>query len=428
MPLPRDPRQRRVACVLTSVAAVLVALIASAGCANPASGDADASPSPTPTVPQMRVAITPRDGARDVHPEKGIAVHVKLGTLVRVTVQTSGDRVTGSLDPRSTGWSSDWTLNVGTRYVVQAVARDAQGNTITQTSTFRTLTPKQSFSCRVWQAAGETYGVGMPVMLEFSRPITDRRAVERSLVLTTSKRVVGAWYWNGDQNLFFRPRDYWPPNTQVALVAHLNGIEAAPGVYGTHTLRQAFNIGRSLIVVADTQTHRVRVYLDKRKFATWPMSAGKPGKETPNGTYLTIEKANPVRMRGEGYDITVPWSVRFTWSGSYLHAAPWSVGSQGSANVSHGCVNLHPEAAQTYYELDVPGDPVTVTGSPKAGKWDDGWTMWFLSWSDLLKGSALHEAVIAGPDGSRFVKRSTLHSWKAKPPIRTAAPGNAEAE
>ncbi len=375
----------------------------------------------------MRVAITPKDASHDVKPEKGITVRVTRGTLVSVTVQTTGDRVTGALNPASTGWRSNWTLDVDTRYVVRAVARDAAGETVTQTSTFRTLTPKQSFACEVWQAAGESYGVGMPVMLAFSSPITDRRAVERSLSLWTSKRVVGAWYWNGDQNLFFRPRDYWPAHTRVGLVAHLNGVEGAPGVYGTHTLRQNFRIGRSLIVVADTQTHRVHVYLDRRKFANWPMSSGKPGDDTANGTYLTIEKFNPVEMKGPGYDIKVPWSVRFTWSGAYLHAADWSVGSQGSANVSHGCVNLSPAAAQTYYQLAVPGDPVTIIGSPRGGKWDNGWTMWFLGWRDLLRGSALHKVVIANPKGSRFVKPSTLHSWKAKPPLRAPAPGNAEA-
>ena len=63
-----------------------------------------------------------------------------------------------------------------------------------------------------------------------------------------------------------------------------------------------------------------------------------------------------------------------TFSGDYYHDAPWSMGSQGSSNVSHGCVNLSPADAQRYYNLAVPGDPITITGSTKAGKWDDGWT------------------------------------------------------
>ena len=109
---------------------------------------------------------------------------------------------------------------------------------------------------------------------------------------------------------------------------------------------------------------------------------------TPDGTYLSVEKANPVRMIGGGkkgspgyYNELVNWAVRFTYSGDYYHSAPWSVVNQGTSNVSHGCVNLAPEDAQIYYNLAVPGNPITITSSPKAGKWDDGWTQWFLSWS-----------------------------------------------
>ena len=109
-------------------------------------------------------------------------------------------------------------------------------------------------------------------------------------------------------------------------------------------------------------------------------------------------------MTGPGYSISVPWSVRFTWSGDYLHDAYWSVGEQGFTNVSHGCINMSPANAETYYNLAVPGDPVTVTGSPRAGEWGNGWTMWFLSWKQWVRGSALHAVVHAGPRGSRFVK------------------------
>ena len=159
-------------------------------------------------------------------------------------------------------------------------------------------------------------------------------------------------------------------------------------------------------------------------YATWPISTGKPGDDTPNGTYLTIEKANPVEMKGPGYDLMVPFSVRFTWSGDYMHDAYWSVGEQGFENVSHGCVNLAPADAETYYNLAVPGDPITIGGSPRGGTWDNGWTMWFLPWSQYLKGSALHEAVEAGPGGSTFVDPAMLPPDTAKAPLQTAAAGN----
>jgi L,D-transpeptidase catalytic domain len=145
------------------------------------------------------------------------------------------------------------------------------------------------------------------------------------------------------------------------------------------------------------------VFRAGKHFAHWPISSGKPGDDTPNGSYLTIEKSNPVEMKGPGYDISVPFSVRITWSGDYLHDAPWSVGSQGFTNVSHGCVNMSPADAQTYYNMAVPGDPVKIIGSSRAGTWDNGWTMWFMHWKRWLRGSALHRAVHAGPHGSTFV-------------------------
>ena len=131
-------------------------------------------------------------------------------------------------------------------------------------------------------------------------------------------------------------------------------------------------------------------------------------------------------MVGPGYNIEVPWSVRFTWSGDYLHDAYWSVGEQGFANVSHGCVNLSPAHAQTYYELAVPGDPVTIAGSPRGGTWDNGWTVWFLSWRELWRGSALHKAVRVGPKGSTFVSPASLRPLKAKPPLSAPQPRNAK--
>jgi hypothetical protein len=169
------------------------------------------------------------------------------------------------------------------------------------------------------------------------------------------------------------------------------------------------------------------LYYNGRRIHRWPISTGRPGDNTPNGTYLTIEKANPVDMKGPGYNIEVPWSVRFTWSGDYLHDAYWSVGEQGFTNVSHGCVNMPPADAETYYKMAVPGDPVTIVGSPRGGTWGNGWTDWFLSPKQLVAGSALHEAVQAGPAGSTFVSPASLPPDHATAPLQTSSPGNASA-
>jgi len=305
------------------------------------------------------------------------------------------------------------------------------GQQVTSTSTFRTLTPAQTFQTQIFEGYHNTYGVGMPIMLTFSQPITDKAAVERALEVTTSKPVVGAWYWDGNEKLYFRPRDYWPAFTTVTFTGHLDGVEGASGAYGDHDLTQTFQIGRSFIAVASTTTHRTEIYLNGRRAYTWPVSTGRASKPTPDGTYLSVEKANPVRMIGGGpagspgyYNELVNYAVRFTFSGDYYHSAPWSVVDQGTTNVSHGCVNLPPQAAITYYNMSIPGDPITITNSTAAGRWDDGWTPWFLTWSQYLRGSALHQAVQAGPQGSTFVSPSSLAASAATAPLGTSAAGN----
>ena len=383
----------------------------------------------TPSGP--RITITPAGGKKGADPGAGIAVTVTGGTLTNVAVSSAGDPVSGTFNAARTAWHSRWALNVSQRYTVSAAAVGG-GVTAHRTSTFRTLTPAQTFTTEIIEGAGQTYGVGIPVILYFSQRITDRAAVERALQLTTSKPVVGAWYWDDSCGMapscaYFRPREYWSPHTVVTFTGHLDGVQGAPGVYGHHTLTQSFTIGRSLIAVASTRAHRLDLYRDGRLIDRWAISTGRPGDDTPNGTYLTIEKANPVDMVGPGYNIEVPWSVRITWSGDYLHDAYWSVGEQGFTNVSHGCVNMSPAAAEAYYKMEVPGDPVTITGSPRGGSFDNGWTQWFMTWDRYLSGSALHMAVSAGPDGSTFVDPSTLPPGTATVPLGTSAAGNSAA-
>ena len=233
------------------------------------------------------------------------------------------------------------------------------------------------------------------------------------------------------QHLDFLPRDYWPADTTVSFNGHLNGVEGASGVYGSANLTQSFNIGRSLIAVASTTTHLTQIYLNGTRIYQWPVSTGRASLPTPDGTYVSVEKSNPVRMVGGGapgsagyYNELVNFAVRFTFSGDYYHSAPWSVVDQGSTNVSHGCVNLPPADAATYYNMSIPGDPITVTNSTAAGKWDDGWTEWFMPWSQYLHGSALGQAVEAGPQGSTFISPAALPADTATAPLQTSATGN----
>jgi len=422
--------------IFVSIAAAAIGLVASACGGHPqtpaqaqASASASASASAAQAASELR--ITPSNGSRDADPSAGITVTAIQGKVTKVTVATSGDPVSGTLGDGGRTWHSQWTLDVAQTYTVTATGTDGSGQPVTTTSTFRTLSPSQTFQTEIYEGSGQTYGVGMPIMLIFSQPVTNRAAVERSLELTTSKPVIGAWYWDDSEHLDFRPRDYWPADTTVSFDGHLNGVQAAPGVYGAADLTQTFDIGSSVIAVASTTTHYTQIYINGTLAYDWPISTGRASLPTPDGSYLTVEKNNPVRMIGGGppgsagyYDELVYWAVRFTFSGDYYHSAPWSVVDQGTTNVSHGCVNLPPEDAQIYYNMAVPGDPITITASTAAGKWDDGWTEWFLTWSQYLNGSATGEAVEAGPQGSTFVSPASLPPDTATAPLGTSAAGN----
>jgi lipoprotein-anchoring transpeptidase ErfK/SrfK len=412
---------RRLGLVAGIVVAALSLLLAacSTGSGHSSAGSSSAaknSPKPTPraTLAAEDISITPANGSKAADPAAGITVNARKGTLTSVVAHQSGTTVPGSMSQDSKSWHTQWTLATEQSYTVTASARVPGQGTLTRTVSFRTLTPGNTFHTQIFEGLNQTYGVGMPIMLTFSEPITNKAAVERSLQLTTSSPVTGAWYWDGDEHLNFRPENYWPAGTKISFTGHLAGVEGAKGSYGAANLTQSFNIGDSVIATTSATGHQTKIYINGSLKYTWPASTGKASTATPNGTYLSVEKENPVRMIGgtKGqpgyYNELVPYSVRFTFSGDYMHDAPWSVGVQGRSNVSHGCVNLSPTDSKIYYDMAIPGDPVTVTNSTKAGKWDDGWTEWFLSWSDLVKGSALDQAVKAGPDGSTFVAPSTV--------------------
>jgi len=421
--------------VMSRMAVILVALLGLVLCGCGSGTSPTAAPPPPPSAPPAELAITPAGDSHNVAPDTPITVTATNGRVRDVTVQTAGDPVFGTLSPDGTSWHSKGTLNAAQSYTVTATGVNSAGKTVSLTSTFSTLKPTRTFRAQIFEGDHATYGVGMPIQLTFSKPIANKAAVEQALHITTEKPVVGAWAWLDDKHVDFRPRDYWPADMQVTFTGLLNGVQAAPGVYGAADVRQTFTIGDAVVVVAGAANHRMQVYNNGQLQYDWPISTGRPGHETPNGTYLTIDKGNPVEMKpsdiqpGEPgyYDLQVPWSVRFTWSGDFLHDAYWSVGQQGSRDVSHGCVNMPPAAAQAYYQEEVPGDPVTITGSPLAGKPGDGWTDWFDSWAQLLDKSALHQAVMAGPNGSTFVVPDAVPPSTASVPATTAPENNAAA-
>jgi lipoprotein-anchoring transpeptidase ErfK/SrfK len=242
--------------------------------------------------------------------------------------------------------------------------------------------------------------VGMPVIVRFDVPVRDKASIEKHLKVTNTSNQQGAWHWISDTEVHWRPVHYWKPGTDVTVQADINSVPAGNGIYGQVSRTSTFHVGDAVISHVNVQTHRMRVFVNGKLARTIPVSAGKPGFITRSGVKVIVEKFRHKRMDAattgisqsspEYYNISnVEYAMRVTYSGEFIHAAPWSVGSQGSTNVSHGCVGMSTENAAWLYGISKRGDVVDVTGSDRYMTLDNGYGDWNESFAAWRKGSAL---------------------------------------
>jgi lipoprotein-anchoring transpeptidase ErfK/SrfK len=347
----------------------------------------------------VRLTVTPRDKATKVALDTRARVVADSGRLRAVTVTASGGRrLAGKLDGDGRSWVSTGALAPATRYRVVADAVDDAGAPAREQTTFTTLAPRAELRAAIMPLDGETVGVGLPIGVWFNEPVTDRAAVERRLQVTSTRKITGAWHWFNDREVHYRPRTYWPAGAKVTLRARLAGTDAGRGLWGMADRTVRFSIGERRVSVVDVRTHRMKVTSGGRTLRVLPVSTGRDRYPTTNGVHFVIEK-NAVKLMDSstvgiprnspaGYYQKVAWSVRISNSGEFVHAAPWSTGSQGRANVSHGCVNLSTANAAWYFRLTRRGDVVEVRGSPKRPGASFGVADWNMSWSRWLAGSA----------------------------------------
>jgi lipoprotein-anchoring transpeptidase ErfK/SrfK len=203
---------------------------------------------------------------------------------------------------------------------------------------------------------GQTVGVGQPVTVTFAGRISDRPAVERTFALDAPTTPAGTFSWLNDRVLQWNPSGFWPAHSTIGV--SVAGVKAS------------FQTGSSVVGVASISKHTFTVSIDGQVAREMPASMGKPKHPTPVGTFSVLGKERTVVMDSrtigiplddpEGYRLTVDYAVRITNGGVYVHSAPWSTGSQGYANVSHGCINLSPDNAAWYFNQVSVGDPVIV--------------------------------------------------------------------
>ncbi|MEP6853614.1 MAG: L,D-transpeptidase [bacterium] len=242
---------------------------------------------------------------------------------------------------------------------------------------------------------GATFGVGMPLIIRFGVSPTSKVAFQKAAVVTVNgKPAGGAWFWEnvsrGDPvEVHYRPREFWPAHAKIHVGLPVKGLSAGRGLSFANDLTLDYSIGAYHYARVDSRALRMQVYNEGKLVRTMKVSLGKAATPTYTGTKVVMEKNRVERMIGPGYNKLVPWSVRITNSGEFIHAAPWNTGI-GARSTSNGCTNLSTADATWFFTFARPGDVVQYPNAAGTTmpSWD-GFGDWNLTWVQWQAGGAL---------------------------------------
>lgn len=390
------PRFRTRLAVLAIVPALLIGLTACSGgeqAPAPVKVIADkGTPYGDLLVPQLTVSV--KDGAVDVPLDRPVTVSATGGVLGSVTmVNESGKQVAGQLSADGVTWSTSEPLGYNKSYTLSAQSLGLGGVT-TEKLTFETQSPENLTMPYLLPGDGEVVGVGQPIAVRFDENIPNRVAAERAIKVTTNPPVEGAFYWLNNREVRWRPQNYWKPGTTVDVAVNTYGVDLGDGLFGQQNLTSHFTIGDQVIATADDTTKTLTVRRNGEVVKTIPISMGKNSTPTNNGVYIIGDRFSHMIMDSStygvpsnspnGYRTEVDWATQMSYSGIYVHSAPWSVGAQGYSNTSHGCLNASPSNAHWFYNNTKRGDIVevrntvgsTLPGTEGLGDWNIPWQQW----------------------------------------------------
>jgi lipoprotein-anchoring transpeptidase ErfK/SrfK len=369
-------------------------LLAVAGSAGPLE-TARAADGP-PVVGAAPTVDSDAAGATAWKPGEPVVVTVTGGTLTSATLTgRDGSQVRGLAKPAR--WTSTGTLVPRTTYVLDATAVAADGQQTVLHDTVRTGRPARVLRATI-SPNGRTVGAGRPLVVTFNHDVRRKADVEAALHVTTSRAVgLASWSWTSARTVQYRPQTFWPGYTRVSVGAELRKVHAGPGLWGMTDSDAGFRIGRTLVMRVSNAKHRLVLRKDGVKIRTFGVSLGKAGFPTRSGTKVIMDIHESYRMRSttvgitgdEAYDLDVPYAMRITASGEFLHGAPWNH-SIGISNQSHGCTNLTLSDARWLFGRVREGDPVVTTGTGRATEpWNGLGGVWNVPWTQWVKGSAL---------------------------------------
>jgi lipoprotein-anchoring transpeptidase ErfK/SrfK len=380
------------------MATTLVAAIALlASCTSDGDGGTGGSGPINKQVAAAKITFAPQDGAKDVSVTEPVKITVSGGELTEATVTNpEGQAVTGQLAEDKKSWASAEVLGYGKTYNFTATAKNSAGKETTTKGSFSTLTPASTPRATINPGDNATVGVGMPISIKFPEGAPqDKAAVEKALQVQTSQPVEGSWAWISKTQVDWRPKDYWPENTQVTVSAKLYGLAYGGGAFGKSDLSTSFTIGRNQVVKVHTPDHVMNVYRNGSLVASYPSSNGldnDPDRTTPNGTVIVMAKEPVGDFSNPKYGYTnvmKKWAVRISNHGEFIHENNDNAANIGKKNTSHGCLNLLEADAKAYFDSALIGDPVEITGSVANYPTTSDVFDWLISWDQWKTMSAL---------------------------------------
>lgn len=378
-----------------ALAAVFAGALVLTGCTIGDSGSGGDQVAEAPAEPAAVIDVSVADGALDANPAEPVVLTAENGRLDTVVMRNpEGVQVQGEFNPEFTEWRTTEDLGYGRQYTLESAATDEDGLVTRSNATFSTVTPSIMTAAYLTVGEGEVVGIGQPVAIMFDEPIADRRAAQENIHITTTPEVEGAFYWVSDQEVRWRPAEYWDPGTEVDVHVDIYGEDLGGGMYGQQDNQATFQIGDAVISRVDDANKQIVIERNGEVVKTMPTSMGKAATPTPNGTYVIGEKHASMIMdsstygvsvdSAEGYRTPVQYATRMSYSGIFIHAAPWSVWAQGSQNTSHGCLNVTTADAKWFYDNAKRGDIFEVTGTVGGtlpgwdglGDWNVPWDTW----------------------------------------------------
>jgi lipoprotein-anchoring transpeptidase ErfK/SrfK len=341
--------------------------------------------------PVTAAVIAPGDGAVDVPTASELVLDATGAAPATVTLaDAAGNAVPGAMRADGTAWVPSAQLKYATSYTATV------GGSAPRTVTFSTMKkPGRLVSVSTPIADDKVYGVALPIVVGFGSDVAkERRAdVERRLFVTSEPAQEGSWHWFTAREVHFRPKDYWQEGTKLSVRLATGGLSFGGNAYGARDVTIRATIGEKIVMTTDNAAKTMTVTRHDKVVKTIPVSLGKASTPSSSGALVVMTKNKSELFvstkPGDSYRLNVQWTQRLTWSGEYIHAAPWSVYAQGKQNVSHGCTNVSTANATYLYGITHIGDPVIVKGTGSKVHWGDGWTDWDRPWEEYLKGSAL---------------------------------------